>query len=214
LRDRCEGKPVFIRVGAGDRLLHWFVIPQLSRIQAALPNNQIELHNCTTDQVLDRIKTLSLDIGVIRSSEAKEGVKKFELSSKFTYALFAPMGKAPANRNATWALQNVPLAVVERYQPEFLDEARKKRIQPKVHLLCSTFPQARRAVTSGYAAILPSSAFSPQELKGIRKLDLPFGMPKFEREEATICLVWNPRLEKIRDDFEVTLAAFRECLGD
>ena len=74
-------------------------------------------------------------------------------------------------------------------------------------------PQAWRAVASGYAAVLPTAAFTPLELTGIRRLELPFAMPKFEQDETTIAIVWNPRLEEIRDNFKEVLKVFRECLA-
>jgi len=212
-RDKCNAKPLSLRIGGGDRLLHWFVIPSLSKIQAALPDSRIQLHNCPSRQVLERINALALDIGVVRTSEVKKGLKSFEIPSRFTYSLFVPAVKAPADKNAVWVIQNVPLAIVERYQSEFLTAAEEKQIRPKVHLLCSTFPQAWRAVASGYAAVLPTAAFSPQELAGIRRLDVPFAMPKFEQDETTISVVWNRRLEEIRENFPDILKVFRECLA-
>src|SRR5687767_6153752 len=32
-----KGKPIEVRIGAGDRLLHWILLPKLGRIQAELP---------------------------------------------------------------------------------------------------------------------------------------------------------------------------------
>jgi len=212
-RDKCKTKPLLLRIGGGDRLLHWFVIPSLSKIQAALPENQIQLHNCPSRQVVERINTLALDLGVVRTSEVKKELRSFEIPSRFTYSLFVPTDKAPADKNALWVIQNVPLAVVERYQSEFLLAAERKDIRPNVQLLCSTFPQAWRAVASGYAAVLPTAAFRPQELLGIRRLELPFAMPKFEQDETTISVVWNRRLEQIRDNFQGVLKVFRDCLA-
>src|SRR4051812_21761266 len=84
--DKCRSNPVLVRVGAGDRLLQWLVIPSLSEIQDSIPDSQIELHNCTTRQVLERLHSYSLDLGIVRASEVPAGLKSFPLKSKFTYS--------------------------------------------------------------------------------------------------------------------------------
>jgi hypothetical protein len=105
------------------------------------------------------------------------------------------------------------MAVVERYQQEFIDAAKDKGIKLNVQLRCTTFPQARCAVSAGYAAILPTNAFSDEELRSVRKLDLPLDMPTFNTGEASVSIVWNKRLEEVMENCHAVLKAFRSVLG-
>lgn len=166
--------------------------------------------------MLARIGTLSLDIGLVRSSELRKlaGFKHFEIQTRFTYSLFVQAPLAPPERDSLWVVQNVPMAVVGRYQAEFLTAASDGHVRPKVQLFCSTFPQARKAIASGYAAILPTASFSTQELHGIRKLTLPFSMPKFEAEETAVSVVWNARMEQIKQSFQNIISVIKSKLLD
>ena len=105
------------------------------------------------------------------------------------------------------------MALVQRYQKEFRAQAEFRRIQLTVRLNCSTFPQARRAVSSGYAALLPSTAFQDSELTHIQKLPLPFPLPAFEQEERSVSLVWNHRLETMMPRFEDFLEVLKSALS-
>jgi hypothetical protein len=119
-----------------------------------------------------------------------------------------------ANKDGKWIIQNMPIAVVERYQKELLEVVDAKQMPINVALLCSTFPQARRAVASGYAAILPTAAFNNQDLSYIKKFPIPFPLPQIENDDARISLIWSPGLEHIIEELPQILSAFRTVRGE
>jgi len=194
-----------VSIGAGDRIMQWFLIPRLKALQDDLLDHKFELFNLSSDEIHARIANSTLDFGIVRASEVRgvRGPCSHEVAFTLNYAIFVKATVA-VKKDAQWVLQKAPLAVVSKYQSE-LREASNERLNVK--LLCSTFPQAWRAVASGYAAILPVSAFQEQERSDIISLELPFEMRGLEREKS-FSLIWGRSLKR-RKDFSKVLEALK-----
>jgi len=165
-----------------------------------------------TKSVIENVTNLTLDLGLVRIAEAVSDLRRCKLQIRFEYALFVQEELLPKQCEGKWVIEHAPMALVAKFQAEVRKVAEENRLTPNIRLLCSTFPQARRAVSSGYAAILPTNAFMPSDLAGIRQFTLPFQIPEFASTEANLALVWNKRSEKIRPGFRKVIDAFKQEL--
>jgi DNA-binding transcriptional LysR family regulator len=194
-----------ISIGAGDRVMQWYLIPRLQAMQEELLDHRIEIFNLSAGEIHWRIRNSTLDFGIVRASDVSGGRSEL-LDVAFDYALFVKESVA-GKHDANWVLHKAPLAIVSKYQADFCDGPNRKL---NVKLICSTFPQAWRAVASGYAAILPVSAFGKEERTDVVQLPLPFELPGLARERS-FCLIWSPALE-VRRDFERVISTLKAHL--
>jgi DNA-binding transcriptional LysR family regulator len=186
-------------LGAGDSILHWRVLPRLAAARRAFPQLVLELHALGPGKVVDELRDLALDFGIVRSTRehrrlASERLGRVEYALYVPRALLAPREKADARR----LLVELPLAVPhgDEVFTRWLEAlALGKEVVPSVALSCETFPQACSAlVGGGYAAILPT--FVRSELRGRAVVEVK--APLFADLASDAHLVWNPRVLRVR----------------
>lgn len=194
-----ENQPVEIRIGAGDSLLTWILLPRLARLQRAFPRANLRLVNLRSWDVVQRVADLQLDFGLARGNLVKPPLDHAVLG-RVRYRLFIPARFRPLTRQftPTELLARLPLATLGS-DTEFFEglvrNAEKRVASVRFAVITESFPQAARAVQSGdYAAILPAHA--APDLKGALSFDLPF----LRGAERSVSLVWNPRLVRMRVD--------------
>lgn len=209
-----QNQPITVTVGAGDSLLQWLLLPKLGVLQTKLPRTRILLRNCRTRDIVSGLNDLTLDLGLIRETGISARHKRTRLI-KLTYSIFVPKKLLPAKSGADcrWILENVPLAVqasTGSFEKALEEEAEHLSIKLNIRLGCESFPQACRAVLSGYyAAILPSIAAAELDQQTYAE----FPAPLLKARERMICIAWNPRLIRTRPEFEKIINGFAEFLG-
>src|SRR5437667_4435626 len=62
-RGTCAGQPVELKIGAGESLIQWLLLPRLSGLSAAHPRLAVTLQNMTTDEILKGLVDGALDFG-------------------------------------------------------------------------------------------------------------------------------------------------------
>src|SRR5206468_12105591 len=65
----CAGQPVELKIGAGESLIQWLLLPRLSGLSAAHPRLAVTLQNMTTDEILKGLVDGALDFGVVSRCE-------------------------------------------------------------------------------------------------------------------------------------------------
>ena len=206
----CEGLPMTIRLGAGDSLLQWLVLPSLSGLQERLPKTEFVLSNLRTAEIARGLSEGSLDLGLVWEAGLPRHLKKHRLF-QLNYSVFAPKARLPRRAvDDRWVFENLPVAVHNRESRLIQDlcrTAKEKQIPLSVRLWCESLPQTCRAVASGdYAAVLPSIAATDLDPKRFAELPLTL----FKPEKRAICLAWNQRLLDLRPAAEQVLRVFKD----
>ncbi len=198
LASERPGDTVRFELGAGDSLLHWWVIPRAGRILARLPRVSLSLTSLATVDIVDRIEGARLDVGLLRTSELPRSREvTTRILGPIEYAVYVRkdvMTQARA-RSLEAVLRSVPLAL-QHSKP-----ALNERLRPvvggelSVALACETFTQACRAVQSGaYASLLPVMARNELPASEFAELE-----PPASKEAAVkVALAWHPRLVRQR----------------
>lgn len=194
--------PRSLSVGAGDSLLHWWVIPRLARASLAPHTSFTSL---AAREIPERLDDARLDFGLVRDPPPRAGLESRRLG-EVRYALFAPRELA---RGGEALLDRAPLAL-QTSEPELhapiLDAARRLGGGREI-LWCETFPQVRRALDSGrYAGMLPSVA----------RCELPprfVEVPGLPTVSASVYLLWNTRVLAVRPGGDGLAAALARALA-
>jgi DNA-binding transcriptional LysR family regulator len=208
---QAEGRklPRKLSLGTGNSVIQWMLIPRVGALRKALPDHTvIEFHGLRTQDVVDRLEDMTLDLGIIRTNALTAALRSALLPSR-DYALFVPnglLGKAcPDDLRAV--LEAVPLATSMggAFRKRLEDAAAKAKMKLRIELGCSSFTQAARAVgTARFGAVLPAMAAGDFDQGTVLQLPLPF----LKNAMHPLCLAWNPRLIEMRP----TLGRAREVL--
>lgn len=195
-----------IALGAGDSLLHWWVLPELARVE--LPA-QLSVVALASRDVLRRLDDVSLDFGLVRASEVPQGFGSRRLGT-VAYALYAPRAWRKRWADGLALARSAPLAL-QSSEPELsakLLALAGRRDEGAGVLLCETFPQVQRALASGrFAGVLPTLARAelPATLEEI-------DVPGYARPSFALRLVWRRRTLSRRADGERLVRALAEAL--
>lgn len=208
----CQDAPQTLSFGSGNSVLEWFLLPHMAKLRQALPNTQFDLQSARTNDLVQRLTDMSMDLALMREDAVVRPLKSKRLL-RTTYSLFVPkrLAKGIALDDAKALLAQVPLATSlgGQFREQLTAAAGKAGWPLRIELACGSLTQAARAVQTGvYGAVLPNLAaveFSPGEV-----LQLP--LPLLKSYERHLALAWNPRLIAVRPAVERALKVLETVL--
>jgi DNA-binding transcriptional LysR family regulator len=196
----CAGQPLELKIGAGESLIQWLLLPRLSGLSAAHPRLTVTFLNLKTDEILKRLVDGALDFGVVSRFEPHRALTSAPLG-KIEFRLFVPARLLPANERlklSSEILGQIPLAMLDGspgIREAIEQEAQRVNAKLNVRLRFSSYPQLAQAVSSlEVAAILPRLAEPAFEGKAVRSIALSFLNPLSRQ----VGLVWNRRVAEVR----------------
>ena len=172
-----------------------------------LPNIGIDVFGLPTLGIVEGVTDLRLDFGLVRR-DAATPAQKFQSLGFEKYTLSVPRQLFAGKKTPTVneVIAKIPLTTIAgegRFRASLQRQARKAKLPLTFSLCCSTFPQAARALRSErYAAILPTIAADELDHERFATISVPF------LESREICLIWNPRLARLRPQ----MSALKDCL--
>jgi len=197
-----------VRIGAGDSLLQWLLIPALGTLRSLGMKQRIMVENLRTTDVVRGLQEQRLDFGVVRRNAVPEGLDACELGV-VRHVIVVPRKLSSRRMGLKGALLDCPQATVagdgELVQKlRSLAGAFQGTFQPE--LVCGNVAQCIAAVRTGsYAAVLPTEAW--EQIAGLEcEVINDKALAELDREVA---LAWSPRnLEA----FGKTMRIFQESL--
>jgi DNA-binding transcriptional LysR family regulator len=191
---RVSDRPMRIRFGAGESLIQWVLIPLMPALHEAFPNAAVQFENLRSAEILEKLESRDLDMGLVSRKPASSAVKAVKIGVQ-SFCLYVPhgllSGDGPAKPESL--LETLPVAIMARSSTtgeRIHREIDRHGMHIRPALECSTYPGLERAMETGrFAVILPDTA--DNATKDIaKKIDLPFLKPL----TAGIYLVWPSRL--------------------
>ena len=185
-------------LGAGDALLHWVLSPRLPGIIKR--NMSLEISSHPTQEIVRKVQNGGLDFGLVNTREVAKDFKHKKMG-RMTYSLFIPRKLIPKKTGAGWKqlFASVPLAMFEsggQFTSSLQQAMNRTGIAPEIILRCKSFPQAAAAMRrEACGAILPDIAREDLPEETFKAIEIPF-LKEISRD---ISLVWNKRLEEVRD---------------
>ncbi len=199
-KSECETQPVHLRIGAGDSVIQWLLLPRFDQLRRKLPGVRLSLLNLPTREIGEKLADGQIELGVMRKDSIPRRFKSLALG-KMEFALFAPVRLGRAGRNPSWAevLKSTPIAILEgagAFRKELERIAQELGIQLRIELECSSFPIVAKALQCAkLAAILPTLA--SQDLGKADFVQIP--APRISRLNRELALVWSPRVGQVRE---------------
>lgn len=189
-------EPLDCRLGAGDSVLHWLVLPRLhevGEIVTAAVARRVRWRPLALDNVdlYEQLADGRVDLGIVYGRPSTPGERRQKLGT-LDYHLFGARrgrGEAPHWRTL---LQSAPLAAVTN-EPEMAAAVSELGVDVKSR--CGTWPQVARAVRTGHwVGVLPTIA--EVELQPGEFWSVP--APALATQSKALWLTSRPRLEVLK----------------
>lgn len=209
---RCSSENVEISIGAGDSILHGWVLPNLAKLRSKFPAATFSLANLRNEESLDRLSKGRIDLAIVSGGEERSSLSYMPIGL-IRFGLLTPnrsLKEAPKKK--LWAeIARTPIALLAESEiaSSFEEEAFKAGTPLNVCLRGSSYPQIIDATKRiGCAALVPTfaatSAGEEYELIPIPSLDA------FTRKAS---VVWDPRQFNLRPIVQKVAEALRDFLS-
>ena len=196
LRAECRGR-IEYRIGTGDGILQWLVIPRLTGFIERPGRVVYSLHNLRTSAIIKRVQETRLDFGVVRSDVVPLGINSVGIGS-LEFSAIVP--EALLSSKSTLSVADVfelPMALMTtdgQFTARLKAISKKQGVELQTTIACESFPQALAAVRTGrYCSILPRLALSSLD-SGFRELR----HAAFKPLARDLSLIWNTRMLQVR----------------
>ena len=105
-------KDEVVRIGAGESVFRWLLMPRLVELQGLSASARFEFLNQTTTQSVDAVKAGHIDLAIVRKDAADDSLSALPCGS-LAYALVVPRKLLPGRTAAGFQLlQNIPFALL------------------------------------------------------------------------------------------------------
>lgn len=203
-----------IRLGAGESVLRWWIMPQLAELMAGQPPLRFELENCRTEEALREVRIGGVDVAIVRSDAAAEGLQQ-EVIRTMRYVLAVPRVLL-RSRDGAEVFEGHPLPFAELASDGLFTKTAKRTATAlglSLHpvLRAQTFSLLMSAVENGTAA-----AFLPEvAAKGLAEERFALVRAKgMEAMDRSLSLVWNGKVAESRPSVRRALTRLRRALGN
>lgn len=186
------GKGLTIRIGAGESILNWLLIPALDRIQKADITTKWQLFNLQAEDIQNRLMDQRIDFGIMRSLSSAQRLKSVKLGFLDT-VMFVPRALLQGMRLSPSILPQLPLALLEgtsRIREAIEQSCRKRKGVPRVVFECTSAVQIASLVASAQAAG-PLPTIARHLFDGEKVAEMPLGT--ILEKDKPLLFVWNPR---------------------
>jgi len=211
--DVAQAHAETIRLGAGEAVLRWFVMPHLGELMSGDPPLRFEVHSLTTESALREILAGSVDLVIMRTDSAPDGLQS-EVVKTVQYVLAVPRALL-RSREAAEVFEGSPLPFAELAGDGFFartvqNTATALGLNLRPVLKAQTFSLLVSAVESGTAAaFLPELAAEslPEERFALVSAE---GMNALNR---SLSLVWSAQVAESRSSVRRAIVRLRRVLG-
>jgi DNA-binding transcriptional LysR family regulator len=201
-----------VRLGAGEAVLRWFVMPHLAELMSGDPPLRFDVHSLTTEVALRELLTGSLDLVIIRTDSVADGLQS-EVIKTLQYVLAVPRTLLRSREGAE-VLEGRPLPFAEMAGDGFFVKTVKATaatmgLNLRPVLQAQTFSLLVSAVESGTAAaFLPDVAAKSLSEERFALVSAK-GMSTLNR---SLILVWNREVAESRSSVRRAIARLRRAL--
>jgi len=202
-----------IRLGAGESILRWWIMPHLAELMAGQPPLRFELLNYRTEMAVREIRTGGVDVVIVRSDASTDELQN-EAICTVRYVLAVPRTLL-RSRDGAEVFEGRPLPFAELASDGVFIKTAKATadalgLNLQTVIRAETFSLLMSAVDCGTAAAflpevavkgLPEQRFAQVRAKGMEAMD------------RSLSLVWNGRVSESRASVRRALTRLRRVLG-
>jgi DNA-binding transcriptional LysR family regulator len=187
-----------VRIGSGESLLQWNVLPRLKQLRAAMPNTVFSFRNLRRDDVIKQLQETQIDFGLMAERPVPTGIRTATLGV-MRYRIYVRARSGATKGKLRWQeVLKRPFVGLEgdgQQMRTIRSIAARHGVDLAPSVLCSSLPNVAMVLGDheGFA-VLPEAAIRP----GLVAVDAPF----LSELERTICLAWNERRLAVREAME------------
>lgn len=195
-----SAKDEAIRIGAGESVFRWLIMPRLTVLQNIAGNVRLEFLTKTTVQSVESVKGGHLDLAIVRKEAADDGLSTLPCGS-LAYALVVPRKLLPGRTAAGFQLlQKLPFALLSGdgvLAKGVLALAAKVNVRFDIRVRAESFSLLISAIENAdLAAVIPAPAIADLSKERFARIELEELKP-LTRELA---LVYSPQAAQLREN--------------
>ncbi len=188
-----------IRLGAGESVFRWLIMPRLVELQNIAGDIRLELLTKSTAQSNESVKGGHLDLAIVRKEAADDNLSILPCGN-LTYALVVPRKLLPGRTAAGFQLiQKLPFAVLSGdgvLAKGVLSMAAKLNLKVDIRVKAENFSLLISAIENAdLAAVIPKSAVTELSKERFASIESEELKP-LTRELA---LVYSPKAAELRE---------------
>ncbi len=193
-----SAKDEAIRIGAGESVFRWLIMPRLGELQNLAPNVRLEFLTKTTAQSVESVKAGHLDLAIVRKEVADDSLSALPCGS-LTYALVVPR-KMLSGRTAAGfqLLQKLPFALLTGdgvLAKGVLTLAARVNVKLDIRVRAESFSLLVSAIENAdLAAVIPSPAVAGLSKERFASIE----MEELKSLTRELALVYAPQAAELR----------------
>lgn len=198
-----------VRIGAGESLLQWNVLPRLRQLRAAMPNTVFSFRNLRREDVIKQLQETQIDFGLMAERPVPVGIQT-ETLGVMRYRIYVRARSGASAGKLRWQeVLKRPFVGLEgdgQQMRTIRGIASRHGVELAPSVLCSSLPNVAMVLGDheGFA-ILPEVAARP----GLVAIDAPFLVDL----ERAVWLAWSERRLAVRDAMERWRQVLQEALA-
>jgi DNA-binding transcriptional LysR family regulator len=195
-----SAKDEAIRIGAGESVFRWLIMPRLTVLQNVAGNVRLEFLTKTTAQSVESVKGGHLDLAIVRKEAADDGLSTLPCGS-LGYALVVPRKLLPGRTAAGFQLlQKLPFALLSGdgvLAKGVLALSTKVNVRFDIRVRAESFSLLISAIENAdLAAVIPAPAIEDLSKERFASIELEELKP-LTRELA---LAYSPQAAQLREN--------------
>lgn len=195
-----SAKDEAVRIGAGESVFRWLIMPRLAELQNLAGSVRLEFLTKTTMQSLESVKAGHLDLGIVRKEAADDSLSILPCGS-LAYALVVPRKLLPGRTAAGFQLlQKLPFALLSGdgvLAKGVLDLAAKVNVKLDIRVRAESFSLLVSAIENAdLAAVIPKPAIAELSKERFASIEIE-ELQSLTRELA---LVYSPQAAQLREN--------------
>jgi len=195
-----SAKDEVIRIGAGESIFRWLIIPRLTELQNLAVSVRLEFLTKTTMQSVESVKAGHLDLGIIRREAADDSLTVLPCGS-LAYALVVPRKLLPGRTAAGFQLlQKLPFALLSGdgvLAKGIVGFATKVNVKLDIQVRAESFSLLISAIQNAdLAAVIPKPAVAELSKERFATIETE----EMQTLTRDLALVYSPQASALREN--------------
>ncbi len=189
-----------LRIGAGESIFRWLLMPRLTEVQGLAPSVRFEFLNQTTEQCIESLKAGQIDLAIFRRDAIDDSLSGLPCGS-LAYALVVPRKLLPGQTAAGFQLlRKVPFALLSSdgfLAKAILAWAAKFDLELDIRVRAESFSLLLSAMeNASLAAVVPLPAVAELSKERFATIETE----QLDQLKRELALVFSPRAAELREN--------------
>jgi DNA-binding transcriptional LysR family regulator len=195
-----SAKDEAVRIGAGESIFRWLIMPRLAELQNLAGSVRLEFLTKTTMQSVEAVKAGHLDLGIVRKEAADDSLSVLPCGS-LAYALVVPRKLLPGRTAAGFQLlQKLPFALLSGdgvLAKGVLTLAAKVNVKLDIRVRAESFSLLVSAIENAdLAAVIPKPAIAELSKERFASIETE----ELHSLTRDLSLVYSPQAAQLREN--------------